>query len=126
MAETEEEKVELNDEKSDKDVKEISWKTNLISYFIHLRKPHILLMVIAGCFRHTAGFSWGYNQVLYYSETFPEEKNTKIYLMICPILAGVCGATLGGFITDHVKKSKRFSGAKGEVKFFFKVLSRLS
>ena len=77
-------------------------------------------MLIGGMMRHTAGFSWGYNQVLYFKDKFPEEENTKLYLMFCPVIAGVSGATMGGFLTDLARKNPKLSGAKGYfVKFRF-------
>jgi len=86
---------------------------NLTAYFVHLKRPDILVMLLAGMFRHTSGFTWGYNQALYMTAAHPDNENTKLYLMICPVIAGVSGATLGGMITDYLRNSSKFSGAKG-------------
>lgn len=73
-------------------------------------------MLLAGIIRHTSGFTWGYNQLLFFDEKLPNHQHTRLYLMICPVIAGVSGATVGGMATDYLRKTPRFSGPKGTIK----------
>ena len=33
----------------------------------------LIILLVAGFFRHTAGYCWGYNQKLYFSQKFGED-----------------------------------------------------
>ena len=92
----------------------------ILNYLKQCLRIEVFLMLIGGMMRHTAGFAWGYNQVIFFTDKFPEEENTKLYLMICPVIAGVSGATMGGFLSDFARKHPMLSGAKGG-KYDFKI-----
>lgn len=89
-----------------------SFWQKLVRFLTELRRLDVAFMLAAGAIHHTAGFTWGYNQVLYFDQHLgPEWKGrTRNYLMLCQAIAGVSGALIGGTLTDFL--TKRLSGIK--------------
>ena len=77
-----------------------------------MTKTDILIILLAGIIRHTAGFTWAYNQKLYFEGKL-ENDNFMYYLMLCPVISGVIGTTFGGALTDYLRKGEKFSGIQG-------------
>lgn len=77
-----------------------------------MTKTDILIILLAGILRHTAGFTWAYNQKLYFEGKL-ENDNFMYYLMLCPVISGVIGTTFGGALTDYLRRGDKFSGIQG-------------
>ena len=89
----------------------------LSSFIREIRRPAVFTMIVAGCVRHTAGYSWSYNHLLYYEETLSVEwqSRTRIYLMLCPVIGGASGSLIGGSLTDWISRFKGLSGIEGSL-----------
>ncbi|CAG5081161.1 Oidioi.mRNA.OKI2018_I69.PAR.g9802.t1.cds [Oikopleura dioica] len=75
-------------------------------FFSKCIQPSILFLIIGGTLRNSAGYAWGYNQVLFLSEKeSSEDYNIDLWLMTCTILCGIPGGMLGGYINDKIKAS---------------------
>ncbi|XP_045589099.1 hexuronate transporter isoform X2 [Procambarus clarkii] len=68
-----------------------------------LFKPPMLMLALAACIRHTAGFSWAYNTQLYFLTYYPSF-NIGLWVMGASIIGGSLGVAMGGFVSDRLVK----------------------
>jgi len=93
-------------------------------FFAKCIQPSILFLILGGTLRNSAGYAWGYNQVLFLSEKEnSEDYNIDLWLMTCTILCGIPGGMLGGYINDKIKStSTGFVRLKRSLRFVAAVL----
>ena len=84
----------------------------------------ILILLLAGIVRNTAGFAWGYSQKgndlkwrfligrlsaikipwkAWFEET-TDDDSYLLYLTLGPVTSGIIGCTLGGIVTDYLRR----------------------
>ncbi|XP_042205827.1 protein spinster homolog 1-like [Homarus americanus] len=68
-----------------------------------LLQPAVLVLALAACIRHTAGFSWAYNTQLYFLTYYPNF-NIGLWVMCASIVGGSLGVAVGGFVSDRLVK----------------------
>ena len=79
-------------------VKSSNIKLAIISYC----KPTILLLSAASGIRMGGGVVWAYNVRSYFEKYYCGDVTVGNYLSWIPLLGGITGATLGGYIADRV------------------------
>ncbi|CAG5094662.1 Oidioi.mRNA.OKI2018_I69.XSR.g13754.t1.cds [Oikopleura dioica] len=93
-------------------------KKNLLEILNIAKRNETLLMLIGALCRHTAGFTFGYNQVDYFKNERKFEE-AESYLPFAPIVAGVSGSFLGGLLTDAIQKNERLAGPRAGLLVLF-------
>lgn len=66
-----------------------------------VKRPEIVILGIAACIRHSAGFSWGYNSALYFQHYYPGY-DVAWWLTGISIGGGALGSVAGGYISDRL------------------------
>ena len=61
----------------------------------------MLLLLLAACVRHTAGFCWAYNTRLYFQTYYPDF-DIGYWLFACSVGGGSFGVFFGGFASDRL------------------------
>lgn len=67
-------------------------------------KPSLILLCIAGSIRNAAGFVWANNNPQYYNLIGQTADQVSSYLGWIPIVFGIIGSFVGGFVSDAVSK----------------------
>ncbi|CAL4234721.1 unnamed protein product [Meganyctiphanes norvegica] len=68
-----------------------------------LLSPTIIMLCLAACVRHTAGFTWAYNTQLYFNTYYPEY-NLGVWITCDSIFGGSLGVAVGGIVSDKLVK----------------------
>lgn len=66
--------------------------------------PSLLLLCLAGSVRNAAGYVWAYNTQPYYQSLGQTPEEIAYYMSWIPLVGGIVGVLLGGFISDRVVK----------------------
>ena len=64
----------------------------------------ILLLSLAAGVRMIGGVVWAYNVRTFYDQYYCGEVNVGAYLSWIPLLGGIIGATVGGYVADRLAK----------------------
>jgi MFS family permease len=67
-------------------------------------KPTLLMLIIAGSIRNSAGYVWGTNNNTYYRKLDQTKDQISAYLSVIPMVFGIIGSFVGGFVSDNVAK----------------------
>ncbi len=62
------------------------------------------MLCLAGSIRNAAGYVWGYNNNTYYVDLNRSSDEISAYLGTIPLVFGIIGSFVGGFISDIVAK----------------------
>ncbi|CAL8071526.1 unnamed protein product [Orchesella dallaii] len=66
-----------------------------------IKRPEILILGLAACIRHSAGFCWGYNSALYFQTYYPDY-DAGWWLTGISIGGGAIGSVCGGYLSDRL------------------------
>jgi len=85
-------------------------KSPLLEKFIKslmtiIKRPTVMLLLLAATVRHTASFCWAYNSKLYFENYFPGS-DVGIYIAFASIVGGSFGIITGGLVSDYIASSK--------------------
>ena len=64
----------------------------------------ILLLSLGAGIRMTGGVVWAYNVRTFYNHYYCGEVNVGAYLSWIPLLGGIIGAIIGGYVADRLAK----------------------
>ncbi|KAK4308786.1 hypothetical protein Pmani_019543 [Petrolisthes manimaculis] len=81
----------------------ISDNPGLLEGIKSLLKPPILVLCLAACIRHTAGFAWAYNTQQYFLTYYPDY-NLGLWVTGASIVGGSLGVAVGGVVSDRLVK----------------------
>jgi hypothetical protein len=84
-------------------------------------KPSIIVLCLAGSIRNAAGYVWGYNNNNYYKQLGQTPDQISAYLGVIPLVFGIVGSFVGGFVSDRVAKKAKpwyFFVSSTNCKFF--------
>lgn len=70
-------------------------------------RPTLLLLCLAGSIRNAAGYVWGTNNNTYYKKLGQTPDEISAYLGVIPIVFGIIGSFVGGFVSDRVAKKAK-------------------
>lgn len=62
------------------------------------------ILLIHFLFKFKAGYVWGYNNNTYYKQLGQTPDQISSYLGIIPLVFGIIGSFVGGFVSDRVAK----------------------
>lgn len=83
---------------------QVSKKENFKNVLKEFVKPSLIVLCIAGSIRNAAGFVWANNNNQYYVKMNQTPDQISAYLGVIPIVFGIIGSFLGGFVSDTVAK----------------------
>ena len=72
-------------------------------------KPSIVILCLAGSIRNAAGYIWAYNNNTYYKLQNQTPDQISAYLSVIPLVFGIIGSFVGGFVSDRVAKKGIYS-----------------
>ncbi|KAK3851121.1 hypothetical protein Pcinc_042206, partial [Petrolisthes cinctipes] len=81
----------------------ISDNPGLLEGIKSLLKPPVLVLCLAACIRHTAGFAWAYNTQQYFLTYYPDF-NLGLWVTGASIIGGSLGVAVGGLVSDRLVK----------------------
>lgn len=76
----------------------------LLKVIKQFAKPSVILLLLAGSIRNAAGYVWGTNNNSYYVAMQRSPDEISAYLGTIPLIFGIVGSFVGGFISDLVAK----------------------
>jgi len=68
-----------------------------------LCSPSMLVLLLAACFRHTAGYCWAFNTRLFFQHYYPDY-DIGLWTFCASVFGGSFGVFAGGFFSDRLVK----------------------
>lgn len=95
---------ERNEDKKDESTNNETTCGKLRNVLRPFSRPSLILLILGGSFRNSAGYIWAYNTQPYYTSIHQTPEQIGTYMSWIPLVAGSIGVVLGGFISDRFVK----------------------